>query len=55
MLMHKRFHSMKLDENMCVKNPPLANNSSYPRIQKKLMFWETSNQYLVLAIITVTC
>ena len=33
------------------KNPLLANAFSYPRIQKNLMFWETSDQYLVPNII----
>ena len=48
----KRFHCMKLVENIGVENLLLANNLSYPRIQKKLMFWETSNQYFVADIIT---
>ena len=51
--MPKRFHCMKLVENMGVNNPFLANNLSYPRIQNKLMFWETSSQYLVPD--TITC
>ena len=43
---------MKLVENIGVKNPLLANNLSYPRIKKKVMFCETSYQYLVANIIT---
>ena len=43
---------MKLVENIGVKNPLLANNLSYPRIKKKLMFCETTDQYLVANIIT---
>ena len=50
MFMPKRFHCMKLVENIGVKNPLLANNLSYPRIKKKLMFCETSDQYLVTNI-----
>ena len=48
----KRFHYMKLVENIGVKNPLLATNLSYPRIKKKLMFCETTYQYLVANIIT---
>ena len=47
MLMPKRFHCMKLVEKIGVKNPLLANNLSYPRIKKKLVFCTTSDQYLV--------
>ena len=43
---------MKLVENIEVKNPLLANNLSYPRIKKKLMFCETTYQYPVANIIT---
>ena len=43
---------MKLVENIGVKNPILTNNLSYPRIKMKLMFCETSDQYLVANIIT---
>ena len=48
----KRFHCMKLVENIGVKYPLLTNNLSYPRIKKKLIFCETSDQYLVANIIT---
>ena len=50
--MTRRFHLMKLVENIGVKNPLLTNNSSYPRIKKKIMFCEISNQYLDANIIT---
>ena len=51
--MTKRFHYMKLVENIGVKDPLLANNYlSYPRIKKKLIFGETTYQYLVADIIT---
>ena len=43
---------MKLVENIGVKNPLLANNLSYPQIKKKLMFCETTYQYLVANVIT---
>ena len=43
---------MKLVENIGAKNPLLANNLSYPRIKKKLMFCETTYLYLVANIIT---
>ena len=52
MLMPKRFHCMKLVENIGVKKSALANNLSYPRIKKKLLFSETSDQYLVANNIT---
>ena len=48
----KRFLWMKLVENIEVKNPLLANNLIYPRIKKKIMFFEISDQYLVANIIT---
>ena len=32
---------------MGVNNPLLTNNLSYPRIKKKLLFCETTDQYLV--------
>ena len=50
--MTKRFHYMKLVENIGVKNPLMANNLSYPRIRKNLMFCETTYQYLIASIIT---
>ena len=43
---------MKLVENIGVRNPLLAKNLSYPRIKKKLMFYETTYQYLVANVIT---
>ena len=43
---------MKLDENIGVKYPLLANDLSYPRIKKKVMFCETTYHYLVANIIT---
>ena len=51
--MTKRFQWMKLVENIGVKSPLLTNNLSYPGIKKKLMFCETSDQYLVANVITV--
>ena len=50
--MTKRFHWMKQVENIGVKNPFLAKILCYPRIKKKLMFCETTDQYLVANIIT---
>ena len=47
MHMTKRFHCMKVVENFISKNPPLTNNLCYPRIKKKLMFCETSDQHLL--------
>ena len=48
--MTKRFHRMKLVKNKGVKNPFLTNYLNYPRIKKKLMFCETTDQYHVANI-----
>ena len=45
--MTKIFHWMKQVENIGVKNPLLAKILCYPRIKNKLMFCETTEQYLV--------
>ena len=52
MPMTKRFHCIKLVDSIEVKIAVLTNNLCYPRIKKKLMFCETSDQYLVTDIIT---
>ena len=52
MHMTKKFHCMKVVESFISKNPPLTNNLCYPRIKKKLMFCETSDQHLLANIIT---
>ena len=41
---------MKLVENIGVKKTLLTDISSYPRIKKKMMFFETSDQYLIANI-----
>ena len=41
--MTKKFHWMKLVENIGVKNPLLTNNLSYPQIKEKLIFCETTD------------
>ena len=50
--MTKTFHCMKLVESIMVKIPALTNNLYFPRIRKKLMFCETSEQYVVTNVIT---
>ena len=45
---------LKLAESIIMKIPVLTNNLCYPRIRKKLMFCETSEQYLFANII-ITC
>ena len=50
--MTKRFHCMKLVISIIVKNSLLTNKLCYPRIKKKSMFCETSDQYLVANITT---
>ena len=52
MPMTKRFHGMKLLESITVKITLFTNNLCYPRIKKKLMFCELSDQNLVAYIIT---
>ena len=52
MPMTKRFHCMKLVESIMVIISVLTDNLCYPGIPKKLIFCETSNQYLVANIIT---
>ena len=47
MPMTKRFYYMKLVESIQVRISVLTNNSYYRWISKKLMFCETSDQYLV--------
>ena len=48
----KILYCMKLVESMMIENPVLTNNLCYPRIGKKVMFLESSDQNLVANIIT---